>query len=61
MFKNQTLNLEQSLNNTQSSPKKGDQSQLGATSPTNRFNNNPFLTIKDKSLSATKKIDAIHH
>jgi hypothetical protein len=28
------------------------------TSPSNRFNNNPFLTIQNKSLSATKRLEA---
>lgn len=55
-LKNQTLNLDNTLQNTQSSPKKGDQTGInGATSPSNRFNNNPFLTIKTRSLSATKR------
>ena len=60
-IKNQGLNLESSLQNTQQSPKKGDPSALGVTSPTNRFNNNPFLNIKTRSLSATKKAEASHH
>lgn len=55
---NQILNLDSTLNNTQSSPKKGEQLALGATSPSNRFNSNPFLTIKNRSLSQTKKAEA---
>lgn len=55
-LKQQTMNVENTNNNTLSSPnKKGDPSALGATSPSNRFNNNPFLTIKVRSLSATKQ------
>jgi hypothetical protein len=34
---------------------------LGATSPSNRFNNNPFLTIKVRSLSQTKRAEQTHH
>jgi hypothetical protein len=34
---------------------------LCVTSPSNRFNNNPFLNIKTRSLSATKKAEATHH
>jgi hypothetical protein len=40
------------------SPKKGETGALGVTSPSNRFNNNPFLTIQNKSLSATKRAEA---
>ena len=53
-----TLNLDATLQGTVTSPKKGDISAHGMTSPQNRFNNNPFLTIQNRSLSATKRIEA---
>lgn len=40
-----TLNLDGTLQMTVASPKKGDMTAHGMTSPSNRFNNNPFLTI----------------
>jgi len=62
MFKGgHTLNLDTSINNNVSSPKGGDQSAHGVTSPMNRFNNNPFLTIKHRSLSATKRMEQTLH
>lgn len=62
MFTLKNQNLDSTLNNTQQSPKKsGDPSALGATSPSNRFNNNPFLTIQVRSLSATKRAEITHH
>jgi hypothetical protein len=61
MFSIKTNTLEQTLQNNQHSPKKGDPSATGITSPSNRFNNNPFLNIKTRSLSATKKAEASHH
>ena len=58
-LKSPNLNLEGTLQTTQASPKKGDiGGTLGVTSPSNRFNNNPFLTIQNKSLSATKRLEA---
>jgi len=39
------LNIDGTIQMTLASPKKGDFGALGMTSPTNRFNNNPFLTI----------------
>jgi hypothetical protein len=53
-----TLNLDGTLQMTVSSPKKGDLASLGMTSPSARFNNNPFLTIQNRSLSATKRLEA---
>jgi hypothetical protein len=42
---NATLNIDGTLQMSMGSPKKGDMAALGMTSPSNRFNNNPFLTI----------------
>jgi hypothetical protein len=55
-----TLNLalDGTLQGTLGSPKKGDFAAQGMTSPSNRFNNNPFLTIHTRSLSATKRLEA---
>lgn len=57
----QTLNLDTSIDNiTTRSPRRGnhDQTAHGVTDRTGRFNNNPFLTIKHRSLSARKRMDA---
>jgi len=52
------IGLDTTLSSSQQSPKKGDNHALGKTSPSNRFNNNPFLTIKNRSLSQTKRMEA---
>ena len=57
-IKNQSMGLDATLLSAQQSPKKGDSQNLGQTSPSNRFNNNPFLSIKVRSLSSTKKMEA---
>ena len=53
-----TLNLDGTLQMTVQSPKKGNLTMQGMASPTARFNNNPFLTIQNRSLSATKRLEA---